>query len=214
MQTMQTTRYQAANSAMSLPIFCPFIACVALWGCSTTTSNANADASVPLHTFDLGHYSPDRSDSTLAIANKTLAFPLGLGEPVQALSASMPGDLVEVYTRVGCSIQDPARVIGLGAYAEVHLPSVSSVHLTQISIEELRNASSDPTSRQLGEQTCFTYRSSANEWRALIPPSRLMVHGDRVIAEVDLDVRDAEAVAIFLPTFTHVSKITYRAARD
>lgn len=143
------------------------------------------------------------AQTTFSVSNETLVFPL-TSEP-RPMTAEAPGALVQKYTRVGCWISDPGAWIDRGTLA---VPATAPVHLTRITIEQVAKRGTDATA--LAERTCFTYRSVADgAWHALLPPSRIVVDGPRAIAEIELDVADVDAAAIFLHTWTDVARVEY-----
>jgi hypothetical protein len=183
-----------------------FIALVIAFGAGCGSSEEQF-----LYTLDLTNYSPRQTPPTLRISNSTLVLPLALGMKTQPLSEEAPGDLINAYTRVGCWIDDPALFLGLAHSVR----AVSPVHLTQITVDQTSEGErSALPPDQLAMQTCFTYRSRDGAWHGLLPPSKITASPHAATAEIALDVTDVDAAAIFLPTYTYVSKITYRADAD
>ena len=164
------------------------------------TSMQTADTST--HVFDLTDY--EGVGTPLRIANTTLVFPLDATPAVSKPSRSEPGNLLIAYTRVGCWITDPAAHVGTS------LPgSPVPVRLRRIVIEQ--SASHPGDLAALAKETCFSYRDRDGVWHALQAPTTSVVNAQRSTSEIVLDVPDATAVAIFLPTYSNVWKVTYDA---
>ncbi len=146
----------------------------------------------------------------LNIANETLAFPLALGQVEQALSPSNPGDLVVVYTRAGCSAD--AEGLAADALLPRRVPA-EPVALTSVTIDQFVGVGVTASPQILAEKTCLTLRSLEGTWTALLQPETITpLSDDAVRAEFVIDGLVAESAAIFLPTYTYVSKISYRVA--
>jgi hypothetical protein len=142
---------------------------------------------------------------TLPTSNDTVVLSLGLTDD--------PSDAMLVYTRIGCP-DDADDVIGSGGSAEALLPPTLPVHLTYVAVEQVHIASGEPEPAELGEQTCFSYRTSNGKWQPTFRPIRATVSGDSVVVEAGLDLHDADALAIFLPTYTNLVSITYEAVTE
>lgn len=148
---------------------------------------------------------PPAAPATIWISNATLVFPLSTDRAAQSMSAAHPADLAQIYTRVGCWIDDPGTWIARGLDGP---RSIGPVRLTHIAIVQVATQHYDPDG--LGRETCFTYRTASDgRWHALIAPSRVKVAGDQVTTELDVDVEGVDAAAIFLPTYTNVATVSY-----
>jgi len=160
-----------------------------------------------VYTLELSNGSPGDATYPLTLANDTLVFPLALDEETQLLTSSAPGDLVIAYTRVGCWIDDPETWIGNSP-----LRAVPPVHLTQVTITQVSDGgSADDEPRGLSESSCFTYRTCDGVWHPLLAPTTITAGGGMTTATLSLDVDGVDAAAIFLPLYTHVSRVTYTA---
>lgn len=160
-----------------------------------------------VHTLELGAYSSAEPPSPLSLSNETLVFPLATDQETWELTASSPGDLVAAYTRVGCWIDDPETWIG-----QVPLREVPPVHLTEVTIEQVSDGvhtHSDATSLSGG--ACLTYRSCDGAWHSLLAPAAITGDAVTSTATFAVDLAGADAVGIFLPLYTNVSRITYTA---
>jgi hypothetical protein len=157
-----------------------------------------------LYTLDVSSYEPDQTP--LRISNETLVLPLALGETTQSLSRDAPGDLILAYTRVGCWIDDP------GGHVRGWPPrEVPAVRLTQIGIVQ----EADPITGSLASGACFAYRTAEDgAWHGLLPIFPTSASTQTSTASASLDVTGVDAAAIFLPLYSYVSKITYRASEE
>lgn len=175
------------------------VACLVLLGCGSEHGDPAAPPTEGV-TFDLRHYD---GDAALFASNRTLLFPLRKGDATFALSRSSPGDLEVLYTRVGCWIDDPGRLLG-------SLTPIESRHLASISIEIVRGSAGPREDlEKLARDTCFTYRTPDGAWHSLLAPTRVAVTESSAIAELSLDVPNADAVAIFLPTWVNIARVSY-----
>jgi len=165
-----------------------------------------------LYTLDLKEFGTTQTPGGLAIANETLAFPLGLGPTEQSLSPANPGDLVVAGTRVGCWV-DPEAWIGTDGVVPIQLPQARPVALTEVSIDQFVAPGVVATPRELAERTCLTLRSQGGPWMPFLQPQQItLLPNDSVRVEFGIDRTSAESAAIFLPTYTNVSTISYRIA--
>jgi hypothetical protein len=174
-------------------------------------SGANEEAGEAVYTLDLAAYSPGQTPAALKIANETVVFPLGVGPREQALTGAAPGDLVALYTRVGCAVE-PEEWIGTNGAVPAHIPATAPVHLVAVTVDELSDGGTSP--RGLADGTCVSVRWRDGTWHPSARPSQVTVEGVSVRAEFALDVESATAAAIFLPTYTYVSRVSYRMARE
>jgi hypothetical protein len=149
------------------------------------------------------HYRLDfdgRDGGALAIDGETVVLPLGLN--------SDPGDAMELYTRVGC-VDDVDALLGADGRAEARLPPMLPVALSYVAVEQ--RLPDGTTAKELGEQTCFAYRSSNGRWQPSFHALRTVVERGTVRLETNLLVYDADALAIFLPSHTELTSIEYAA---
>jgi hypothetical protein len=181
-------------------------------GGSVGTGDGVATGEGTVYTLDLKDFGTTQTPGGLGIANETLAFPLALGPTEQSLSLANRGDLVVAYTRVGCWV-DPEAWIGTDGVVPIQLHQAQPVALTEITIDQFVGVSVTSTPRQLAESTCLTLRSQAGQWMPLLQPQKItLLSADSVRAEFVIDRISAESAAIFLPTYTYVSRISYRVA--
>lgn len=165
-----------------------------------------------VYTLDLKDFGTTQTPGGLGIANETLAFPLALGPAEQSLSLANPGDLVVAYTRVGCWV-DPEAWIGTDGVVPIQLRQAQPVALTEVSIDQFVGVGVTSTPRQLAESTCLTLKSQGGQWMPFLQPQKItLLSTDSVRAEFVIDRIGAESAAIFLPTYTNVSRISYRVA--
>ena len=146
------------------------------------------------------------------IANETLVFPLAVGPQEQAPTDVAPSELQRVYTRVGCWIE-PEAWIGAQGAGPVHVPAVAPVRMIQLTVDHVASSTVVESLASLAAHTCVSIRSGGI-WRAFHAPSQIVTTVDSAHTEFAFDGADGDAVAIFLPTYTYLSKITYRIARD
>jgi hypothetical protein len=165
-----------------------------------------------VYTLDLKGFATTQTPSGLEIANETLAFPLALGPTEQLLSRANPGDLVVAGTRVGCWV-DPEEWIGTDGVVPIQLPEAHPVALTEVTIDQFVGVGVTATPRELAERTCLTLKSQGGQWMPFLQPQKItMLSADSVRAEFVVDRISAGSAAIFLPTYTNVSTISYRVA--
>jgi len=165
-----------------------------------------------VYTLDLKEFGTTQTPGGLGIANETLAFPLALGPTEQSLSLANPGDLVVAYTRVGCSV-DPEAWIGTDGVVPIQLQQAQPVALTEVAIDQFVGVSVTATPHQLAERTCLTLKSQGGQWMPFLQPQKVtLLSADSIRAEFVIDRISAESAAIFLPTYTYVSRISYRVA--
>src|SRR5262245_55484884 len=165
-----------------------------------------------VYTLDLMEFGTTQTPGGLQIANRTLAFPLALGPTEQALSLANPGDLVVAYTRVGCWV-DPEAWIGTDGAVPIQLPQTQPAALTEVTIDQFVAVGVASSPSQLAEGTCLTLRSQGGPWMPFLQPQKISLSSaDSVRAEFVIDRTSAESAAIFLPTYTSVSRISYRVA--
>lgn len=165
-----------------------------------------------LYTLDLADFGTTQTPGGLEIANETLAFPLALGPTEQSLSLANPGDLVVAYTRVGCWV-DPEAWVGTDGVVPIQLRQAQPVALTEVTIDQFVGVGVTSTARQLAESTCLTLKSQGGHWMPFLQPQKItMLSADSVRAEFVIDRISAESAALFLPTYTYVSRISYRVA--
>jgi hypothetical protein len=193
-----------ATSMMKVRLFA--LAIMGLGACSGGAADESGDRE---YTLDLATYRPGQDPAALIIANETLAFPLGVGPMTQVLSASAPGDLKALYTRVGCWV-DPNEWIGTGGVAPADLPVAAPVRLVGVTIDQLGGVGVTLSRDQLAAATCVTYRSPGGVWHPFVRSPTVTLAGDAIRTEFTVDAAEATAVAIFLPTYTYVSKVAYR----
>ncbi|NUP09691.1 MAG: hypothetical protein HOW73_26905 [Polyangiaceae bacterium] len=174
----------------------PVLVIVASAGCN---DQEPTDTDPGLYTLRLDHYETTEPPGPLDIANETLMLPLGRGAVEQELTREAPGDLVVAYTRIGCDIDDLEGHIGS---ASDEISAGPFVRLREISIEQV--------STGVADQTCFSYRSRDGSWHAQIAPTSVDDDGEIETSTLVLDADEVDAVAIFLPTYTEVTGITYR----
>ena len=148
----------------------------------------------------------------LQIANGTLAFPLALGPTEQSLSLTNPGDLVVAYTRVGCWV-DPEAWIGTEGVVPIQLRQAQPVALTEVTIDQFVGVGVTSTPSELAEGTCLTLKSQGGQWMPFLQPQKItLLSTDSVRAEFVIDRISADSAALFLPTYTYVSTISYRVS--
>jgi hypothetical protein len=165
-----------------------------------------------VYTLDLKGFGTTQTPGGLGIANETLAFPLALGPTEQSLSPANPGDLVVAGTRVGCWV-DPEAWIGTDGVVPIQLPQAQPVALTEVTIDQFVGVGVAATPRELAERTCLTLKSQGGQWMPFLQPQKItLVSTDSVRAEFVVDRIVVGNAAIFLPTYTHVSTISYRVA--
>lgn len=160
-------------------------------------------------TFDLSRYHPGQTPPALRVANSTLAFPLGRGPATQVLSETAPGELVVAYTRVGCWVE-PEEWIGAMGPAAVRVDAGGPVHLAEVVVDQVLDPLITATPQALAEGTCVTYRTPQGKWRAVIRPTRVTTTAGSVRTSFGVDAAGVDAAAIFLPSYTHVSRVSYR----
>jgi len=164
-----------------------------------------------VYTLDLQGFGTTQTPGGLGIANETLAFPLGLGPTEQALSVANPGDLVVAYTRVGCWV-DPEAWIGTDGVVPIQLRQAQPVALAEVTIDQFVGVGVSSTASQLAEATCLTLKSQGGQWMPFLQPRKVTLSADSVRAEFVIDRTSTDSAAIFLPTYTYVSRISYRVA--
>lgn len=165
-----------------------------------------------VYTLDLKEFGTTQSPGGLAIANETLAFSLALGPTGQSLSRANPGDLVVAYTRVGCGV-DPEGWIGADGVVPIQLHQAHPVAVTEVAIDQFVGVGVTENPSQLAESTCLTLKSPGGPWMPFLHPQTItLLSADSVRAEFVIDRTGAESAAIFLPTYTFVSRISYRVA--
>ena len=164
-----------------------------------------------VYTLDLKGFGTTQTPGGLGIANETLAFPLALGPTEQSLSPANPGDLVVAYTRVGCWV-DPEAWIGTDGMVLVQLRQAQPVVLTQVTIDQFVGVGVTASPRELAERTCLTLKSQGGTWMPFLQPQKITLSTDSVRAEFIIDRTTADSAALFLPTYTNVSAISYRVA--
>jgi len=178
-------------------------------GVVATGGAATGGGGGTLYLFDLTGFGTTEAPG-LQIANETLAFPLALGSTEQSLSLTNPGDLIVAYTRVGCSI-DPEEWIGMDGVAPIPLPAAEPVALTHLTIDQFVGLSVTATAQSLAEGTCLTLKAQGGPWLPFLQPETItLLSDDSVRAEFVIDGTIAEGAALFLPTYTYVSSISYR----
>jgi hypothetical protein len=177
-----------------------------------TPGCSGGDGAAPtIFTFDLSQYDPGRAPPSLAIANQTLVFPLDVQQPpLRSLSVSAPGDLRAVYTRVGCWVDPEAWIGGSGA-APVTLPATPPARLDEVTVEHDIDPSVTASPAALAQGTCVSVRSAAGLWQPFVLASQVVVTADAVRLTFALRAAAADAVAIFLPTYTYIARVSYRA---
>lgn len=143
----------------------------------------------------------------LAVANETLVFPLAREAQTQALSESNRGDLVVEYTRVGCwAGVDPTRYT-------FHVREVERVPVLRVTIDQFVGAGGTITPQQLADGTCLSLQAQDGTWAPFLRADRAELVSDYVIrVEFAVDEVRTSGAAIFLPTYTTVSSISYRVA--
>lgn len=145
----------------------------------------------------------------LPIANETIIFPPALDQaPSRTLSERETGDVLVAYTRVGCRV-DPEAFIGQNRGLAVR--PTPPVHLASVTIEQSGDGVSSSLA-QLGEQTCLSVRPPGGTWQPFLEPAVVTIDDDIVLVRFETASALTDAVAIFLPTYTNISRITYRAA--
>lgn len=185
-------------------------AIITLAACSGGSQGESGES---LYTLDLATYWPGENPSALRVSNETLVFPLGVGPTAQTLSGAAPGSLMAVYTRVGCTV-DPNEWIGPGGTVPVQLPTTAPVRLVEVTVDQVGDPGRPASLDQLADATCVTFRSADEVWRPLARSSNVTVTGQSVRTEFALDAGNATAAAIFLPTYTYVSKVSYRLVHE
>ncbi|MEP6652356.1 MAG: hypothetical protein ABJA82_03300 [Myxococcales bacterium] len=164
------------------------------------------------YTLDLKEFGTTQTPGGLAIANETLVLPLALGPTEQSLSHANPGDLVVAYTRVGCGV-DPEGWIGTEGVVPVQLPQVQPVALIEVAIDQFVGVGVTANPSQLAERTCLTLKSPGGPWMPFLQPQKItLLSAASVRTEFVIDRTSAESAAIFLPTYTFVSRISYQVA--
>jgi hypothetical protein len=160
-----------------------------------------------VYALELRDDSPDDTAYPMMLANDTLVFPLALDKQTQLLTRSAPGDLIIAYTRVGCWIDDPETWV-----RDLPLRAVPPVYLTTITMDQVSvGADVEDEPRGLSESSCFTYRTCDGVWHPLLAPTTITAGGGMTTATLSLDVEGADAVAVFLPQYTHAWRVTYTA---
>lgn len=146
----------------------------------------------------------------LPIANTTLIIPLALDQPaLRTLSAGATGDVLVAYTRVGCWADAPAV---LGPNRGIAIRATPPVRLTSVAIAQVAGDNVTGSLDQLADQNCVSLRSPEGTWQPSLEPAMVSIDGDVVRLGFDAASALTDAVAIFLPTYTNVSRIDYRAA--
>jgi hypothetical protein len=163
-------------------------------------------------TLDLSAYQPGHVPSALSLANQTLAFPLVVGPPsVRAISEDVPGDLQVLYTRVGCWV-DPDGWIGSMGTVPVELPATPTASVNSITIDHLYSPEIAASLAELADETCVSVRGPDGVWGPFLRPDNVaIVPASSARVHFSADGRVGNAVAIFVPTYTYVSQITYAA---
>jgi hypothetical protein len=181
---------------------------------ASACSGGGAEPGDDLYTLDLARYSPGQTPSALSIANRTLLFPLGVGPREQTLSAEAPGELVALDTRVGCNV-NPQEWFGAGGVMPVRLAATAPVHLVEVTVDQFTDHVSVTASPEaLAKATCVSFRTPDGRWHDSSRASKTTVTGAAVRTEFTLEAMDANAVVIFLSTYTYVSQVTYRVAGE
>jgi hypothetical protein len=145
----------------------------------------------------------------LFIANATLAVALTRGPAVRQFVPAPPGDVTPAdvvlqYTRIGCTIDDPDYWIGGAALTPTPSTPLRRVTITQH--EDLANVS---TAQQLADATCLSVRPAEGGYSPLIQYSTLKPGDASVEVTFDVQATSVDAFALFLPTYTLVSRVTY-----
>lgn len=165
-----------------------------------------------VYTLDLKEFGTTQTPGGLQIANRTLAFPLALGPTEQSLSLTNPGDLIVAYTRVGCWV-DPEAWIGTEGTVPIQLRQAQPVALTEVTIDQFVGVGVTSTPSELAAGTCLTLKSQGGQWMPFLQPQKItLLSTDTVRAEFVIDRISADSAALFLPTYTYVSTISYRVA--
>lgn len=146
------------------------------------------------YTLNLSDVTPGDPDIPLTLSNDTLVFPLATEQETQFATEDAPGDLVIAYTRLGCWIDDPGEVVG-----DIDLRDVPPVRLKEVTFDQSPDSAG----------ACFTYRTCDGVWHPLLSPTSSTTDGDPATATLTLNADAVDAVAIFLPLYTHASRITY-----
>jgi hypothetical protein len=145
----------------------------------------------------------------LPIANETLIFPPALDQPSpRTLSEGATDDVIVAYTRVGCWV-DPEAHIGQNRGFAVR--PTTAVNLISVTIEQARAADASSSPAQLAERTCLSVRTPGGAWQPFLQPAVVTIDGDTVRVRFEASSVLTDAAAIFLPTYTRVSRIIYRA---
>jgi hypothetical protein len=138
---------------------------------------------------------------SLTIANTTLVFPLTQTPARRSLSESEPGDLIIDYTRVGCWV-DPEQYLGA-----VDVTSAHEARLTLVTISQ--DVSASRPSTELAKETCLSVRRPDGTWQPLLQSTNVTITDSSLQLEFAVSITTADAAAIFLPTYTSVSNVTY-----
>jgi hypothetical protein len=181
------------------------VSLVIIAGCAGSGAEPGND----LYTLDLAGYSPGQTPPALKIANETVVLPLGVGAREQTLSAQAPGELVALYTRIGCNV-DPDEWLGAGGVTPAPLPATAPVHLVEVTVEQLAGTEVTASPDALASATCVSFRRPDGRWHASARSTKITMTGATIRTEFALDAPDATALAVFLPTYTYVSRVSYR----
>jgi hypothetical protein len=181
------------------------VSLVIIAGCAGGGAEPGSD----LYTLDLARYAPDQTPSALKIANETVVLPLGVGPQEQALSVQMPGELVALYTRIGCSVA-PDEWLGAAGVTPARVPVTAPVHLVEVTVDQLTGTGVTASPDELARATCVSFRRPDGKWHASARSTQITMTGATIRTEFALDAPDATALAVFLPTYTYVSRVTYR----
>jgi hypothetical protein len=154
---------------------------------------------------------PDQRDGKpgLLITNSTLAIALTRGPAVRQFSPAPPGDVTPAdvvvhYTRIGCSIDDPDSWIGGAA-----LTPAPSTQLMRVTVTEHEDLDGVTNALQLVDQTCLSVRQAEGGYQRLIQYDTLQP-GDRSMeATFEVQAPSVDAFALFLPTRTRISRVSY-----
>jgi hypothetical protein len=115
---------------------------------------------------------------------------------------------VLAYTRVGCRV-DPEGWIGPDGAVPVSVLPAAPGRLTRIVVEHAHDQLMTDTLPGRARSTCVSHRSPGGRWQPFTMPAAVTVDGRSARAEFILDGVPADAVAIFLPTYAYLSRITY-----
>jgi hypothetical protein len=172
-------------------------------------SGSAGNVSVSDGTYVIEFSEPDPPDEQpgLFIANSTLAIALTRGPAVRQFSGAPPGDAADVvlqYTRVGCRIDDPNSWIG-----EAALTAAPSTQLMRVTITEHADLAGISTALELVDQTCLSVRQAGGAYQPLIQYSTLQPGDGSMEATFDVHATSVDAFALFLPTYTSISRVSY-----